>query len=435
MSKSHENWPFANDQDRPAHEVSLCGLTDDAGRPWCPACRRDQAQALGRSVADRGRQSNGSAVARNENGRRQAATPTEEVFNAAELCEIELPDPRWAVGGMLPEGLSLLAGKPKLGKSWLGLNLAIAVACGGSALGQAVEPGDVLYLALEDTKRRLQNRLRKLCERQHTLVPHRLNLATSWPRQDKGGLMAVARWLDANGGARLVIIDTWAKFRPARFGNRNDYDTDYQHAAELKNLADAYNIAILAVHHCRKMEAADALDEVSGTLGLTGAADGVLVMRRARGQHDASLFITGRDVEERELALKWHPEHALWSVLGDAGEYRVSRERQEVLELLAKAGPLGPSEVAGRLGKNAGACKKLLWTMREDGQLQAGVKGKYMIPGNRGNPSNPAGNQSDNPKSDNEKGLTDAVTGAVTTVTEVTDGREAKPADEDSEVL
>jgi hypothetical protein len=339
------------------------------------------------------------------NGQRQSdggsreATPAVEIFTAADLHTMELPEPRWAVQGILPDGLSLLAGKPKLGKSWLALNLALAVATGGVALGSVpVERGEVLYLALEDTKRRLKDRIAKLGARQELRAwPATLHLARSWPRQDKGGLFALLEWLAGHPRARLVVLDTWPKFRPFRARGRDSYEEDYQHASEVKTVADKYGLAILALAHCRKLDAADPLDEVSGTLGLTGAADGVAVLKRERGQHDATLFVTGRDVDERQIALRWEPQYALWSILGEAEEYRLSKERKEVIELLDKAGkPLSPKQAADLLGKNANTVKSLLWNMARDGHLVALDDGTYTS-ANCANPTNRANRPSDPP--------------------------------------
>jgi hypothetical protein len=314
-----------------------------------------------------------------------------EIFSAADLAAMELPEPQWAVAGVVPAGLSLLAGKPKLGKSWLALNLALAAATGGVALGSVcVEAGDVLYLALEDTKRRLKDRLGKLAMRQGiTAWPATLHLANTCPRQDKGGLHALAEWLDAHPQARLVVVDTWPRFRPFRTRGRDNYEEDYQHASELKAVADKFGVAIHAIAHCRKLDAADPLDEVSGTLGLTGAADGVAVLKRERGQHDATLFLTGRDMDEREIALRWDAEYALWSILGDAEEYRLSKERKEVVGLLQSAGePLRPMEVADRLGKPRPTIKGLLWRMADAGQIERAGAGKYTS-ANRANRAHP----------------------------------------------
>jgi hypothetical protein len=313
-----------------------------------------------------------------------------QIFTAEDLAKMELPEPKWAVEGIVPAGLSLLAGKPKLGKSWLALLLALAVAMGGVALGSVpVELGDVLYLALEDTRRRLKDRLAKLAAQQGIAKwPATLHLASACPRQDKGGLYALAEWLDAHPQARLVVVDTWPRFRPFRTRGRDSYEEDYQHASELKAVADKYGVAIHAIAHCRKLDATDPLDEVSGTLGLTGAADGVAVLKRERGQHDATLFLTGRDMDEREIALRWDAQYALWSILGDAEEYRLSNERKEIIELLERAGePLSPMEAADRLEKPRATVKGMLWRMAEAGQIERSGAGKYTS-ANRANRAN-----------------------------------------------
>jgi hypothetical protein len=297
----------------------------------------------------------------------------ESLFNvvkANELIKMELAPAKWAVKEIIPEGLTAFAGKPKLGKSWLALNVGVDVTSGGYTLGKVkVEPGDVLYLALEDNKRRMQKRLRTHLGTKK--VPERLNFAFEWPRQDKGGLHKIAEWLEAHPDARLVIIDTWQRFRSSRIRGRDCYEEDYAHASEVKALADKYGVAILLLHHCRKMAAEDPVDSVSGTLGFTGAADAVLVMRRERGKHDATLFVTGRDIEEEcELAMQFEKCTAKWKIIGEAAKYRMSQERAAVIELLNQAGkPLKPSEAAPLLGKDVSATKKLLWTMKGDDQL------------------------------------------------------------------
>src|SRR5215216_6264751 len=126
-----------------------------------------------------------------------------KTLTAAELLGLELPPIRWSVPGLVPEGVTLLAGKPKLGKSWMALGIGIAVSTGGVALGtRSVEQGDVLYMALEDNYRRLHKRLKKLFTGE---VPERLHIATEWPRMDEGGSAALKRWLEAHPGARLIV--------------------------------------------------------------------------------------------------------------------------------------------------------------------------------------------------------------------------------------
>jgi len=148
------------------------------------------------------------------------------LINAAKLLEEELPPVRWAVPDLVPEGVTLLAGKPKTGKSWLALGLCIATASGGLALGaKRVEEGSTLYLALEDNKPRLQRRLRKLGAEGHRV--RGLGMATRWPRIGKGCEEALEEWLAYSPDARLVVIDTLAKIRPPASGN-NSYAEDYR---------------------------------------------------------------------------------------------------------------------------------------------------------------------------------------------------------------
>jgi hypothetical protein len=313
------------------------------------------------------------------NGQTTNEAAAARACTAVNLLAEDLPEPRWAIDGILPEGLTLLAGKPKLGKSWLCLGVALAVASGDRALGKLrVEPGDVLYLALEDTRRRLKSRLEKLLGT--SAPPPGLYLATAWERMDRGGGAALVEWLDEHKGCKLVVIDTWAKFRPVKIHGGNDYEQDYTDAAQLKAVADGrQGLAIFSTAHCRKMPSNDPLEEVSGTMGFTGAADGVLVMRRERGQHDAALFVTGRDIDEAELALTWDKTACTWSLAGDAAEYRLSKDRAAVLALLKTYGrPIKPTEAAPLLGKNLTAVQRLLWTMARDDQLKA-ADGAYML--------------------------------------------------------
>ena len=133
-------------------------------------------------------------------------------WTADELMAMEFPPPRWAVPGFLAEGVNLLAGPPKVGKSWLSLGLALSVAAGADALGSIpVEAGPVLYLALEDTPRRLQSRMRKILDGRR--APHGLTLATTCPPLPEGGAAAIGGWLTRNPAARMVVVDVFAKVR------------------------------------------------------------------------------------------------------------------------------------------------------------------------------------------------------------------------------
>lgn len=237
-------------------------------------------------------------------------------FTADELMETDFPEPRWAVPGLIAEGLTLLAGAPKLGKSWLVLGLGLSTAGGTPALGkiESVE-GDVLYCALEDTPRRLKSRLVKMLR--GAARPERLTIATRLPQMPEA-VTWVGEWLDEHPDARLVIVDVLGKIRPPDGPTSNAYERDYAVIGQLKRLADAHSVAVVVVTHTRKMGAEDAFDTVSGSTGLTGAADTTLVLRRGRGEASAVLHVTGRDVEESEYALTFDSLTGAWTLDGNA---------------------------------------------------------------------------------------------------------------------
>jgi hypothetical protein len=310
-----------------------------------------------------------------EDYRRKEATRP-KTMTAAELMGLDLPPAKWAVPGVLPEGVTILAGKPKMGKSWLGLGTSISVASGGAALGKIpVERGGALYLALEDNNRRLQKRLRKVLDGR--AAPEGLELCTEWPQLDQGGLEALRQYASEHPQLRLIVIDTLKKIRPRESGSRGVYDLDYEALEPLLPLAAEFSVAILVIHHLRKMEAGDPLDMVSGSTGLTGGVDGAIVLKRDRGKQDATLVIDGRDIEEpTELALRWEADIASWSLMGDAEEYRQSEERRRIIELLEHVNEhMSPKDIAEALDKNRSTTRVLLANMKQDGQVEATPNG------------------------------------------------------------
>lgn len=306
-----------------------------------------------------------------------AADPDE--FEAVDLINERLAEPRWAVPGILPEGVALLAGKSKLGKSWLALDVALAIAEGGMAWNAvAVEQGDVYYLALEDSKRRLQDRLRTL---RLGNVPRGLTLRIKSPRADEGGIDKILDWLNRHPRARLVIIDVLGKFRPKEANARRLYDLDYEAIGPIAEVARQRGVCILVICHCNKLNPDDPVDSVSGTTGLVGAADAICILRRERGKADASLFVVGRDVEEQDLAFKNTLEkpnrRSAWELLpGDASLFRMSEQRRELVDALHAVPGMAPAEIAAALGKPVGNVRNLLFHMVRDGEIRL-REGRY----------------------------------------------------------
>ncbi len=310
-------------------------------------------------------------------------------ITAAELMNMEFEPTRWVVPDVLPEGLSLLVGKPKKGKSWMALGICEAVAVGGVAFGvKHVDQGDTLYLALEDNRKRLQKRLKKVLDDRP--APERMHLHVEWPRLDEGGAEQLDGWLAEHPEARLVVIDTLAKIRKPASG-ANVYAEDYAALELLLPLAAKHGVAIVVVHHLRKMAASDPMDEISSSTGLTAGVDGFLILRRTPGSKGPTLYVDGRDIEEpTEYALHWNLNTATWTIEGEAEEVHVSQERADILLVLNRNGaPMTPKEVTDAMpNAKYNNVKYLMWTMLGDGQLLKNSKGAY-YPANPTNPTNP----------------------------------------------
>lgn len=304
--------------------------------------------------------------------------PVLKAITAAALEEKEFPDLLWVVSGLLTEGLTILAGRPKKGKSWMALGLSVAVASGGVALGKIpVEKGDVLYLALEDNERRLKSRLSRI-KAEGSRLPAHLHMVTDFPPLQMGGMQALMDWLDKHPKTRMVVIDTLGRILPPGKGNSNQFVDDYQFMGKLQKLAIDRGIAFLIIHHIRKQGAEYAVDRVAGTTGLTGAADSVWVLDTGKPPASAILHVTGRDIEAQEIALKF--DMGFWSIMGEAKEVLISEERREIISLLDQNGPLTPKEIAETLGRNINALYFLLSVMKRDGQLiQEEGRGHYLV--------------------------------------------------------
>jgi AAA domain len=297
------------------------------------------------------------------------------MMSALQLQRTEFPPVSWLLRDMIPEGLTLLAGKPKLGKSWLALQLGYGVATGREVLGRSVDPGRVLYAALEDNPRRLKSRLQKSTP-PFSEWPETLSFVTEWPRLDDGGLDRFQAWLSRTPDARLLIVDTLATVRPS--GNSKDslYQTDYAALRGLHRLASDSGLSIIAVHHLRKADADDPFDTVSGSTGLTGAADTTLILTKTAD--GVVLYGRGRDLPEFETALGFDVGSCLWTDLGRPCDVFGSETRQAIRAAL-KAGKQSPREIADHGALDYDLCAKTLQRMAEGGEIEKGGRGRYRL--------------------------------------------------------
>lgn len=297
----------------------------------------------------------------------------------SELQAKEFPPIRWIAEGYLPEGLTMLAGKPKMGKSWLMLVCGLAVAYGGKFLNSIdVEKGEVLYLDLDGNERRLRSRIDKIM--QGEAFPDGFYYCNTHERGLKG-VQRLDKWLSGHGDARLIIIDTFVKFRERSTAKSQDtYEKDTHDLYSLQQLAEKHHIGIVCIHHQRKMGSDDLFDTVLGSIGMTGGVDTVAIMKRDRTRSDAVLTIDGKDMENPvESAIEFDRTLGIWKLLGKAEDYRQSIQRQEILDILAKSKePLSPKQIAGILQKNHNTTRWLLSQLFRD-QKVGNISGKYFI--------------------------------------------------------
>lgn len=288
---------------------------------------------------------------------------------------------RIVVPGLICEGATILAGKPKVGKSWMLLDICLAVAGNRFVLGE-IKPvqGDVLYLALEDNERRLHWRIKKIV--QNGDWPPRLALHTQWRRVDQGGLEDIDAWIKSVKEPRLISIDTLARIRPAGLSREQAYTGDYRAMEGLQGLAARHQVGLVVSHHLRKAPSEDdPLDEISGTLGLTASADAAVVLKRHSGM--VKIYVRGRDIEEGEFAAEFNKDTCRWRIVGTADDVFRSQERQVILTALKDAGrPMSvPELMAVTERHDRHALYNLLYKMAKAGEITQPSRGQWALSG------------------------------------------------------
>ena len=298
---------------------------------------------------------------------------------ANDLLLKDWPEPPWLVPGILPVGLCYLAGKPKVGKSWLGLQLAQAVCTGGNFLGVGVEPAPVLYLALEDSPRRLQQRMKAQMWQPGKGVAEFIGArgARNIGPLNKGG---TARLIEAIRivGYRLVVVDTLSRLFT---GDQNDVSQVTAALGPLQQEAINLGAAVLVLDHHNKMGGAnpyggkeeDNYDPVLNILGSTAKAaicDCIWGLYRQNGKPGATLAITGRDVDERRLVLTHDRVTQCWQSEGDSDMVKVTKSRSEILSAVADMKRATCTELASATGRDRGNVHRQLQELIAGGLLE-----------------------------------------------------------------
>jgi RecA-family ATPase len=298
-------------------------------------------------------------------------------LTAEEIVAANYQDIEFVVPKLIPVGLSVFTGKAKTGKSIAALDIAMSVAMGGRVFNCIDVPQqETLYLALEDSNQRLKTRIIKIL--QNYPATKFFHSALSWPRMDKGFLATLESWVQIHPHVKLVFIDTFAKIRAFKRTGSSLYEKDYLEIAALKEFADKHSLAMVLIHHLRKGSAQDMLDLISGSVGLTAAADTILILTRERGEGAANLYATGRDIEERNFTLKLNPANLGWEITDAAVENAISQEKLEILELIKQsAEPLKLGQIAETLQKKKPVTHKHLASLINEGLVQQPAYGLY----------------------------------------------------------
>lgn len=275
-----------------------------------------------------------------------------------EILVAEYDSPTFIVPGLIPVGLSILAAKPKSGKSLMAIDLGNCLANGSRFLGKFELPErEVLYFALEDTELRIQNRLKKLSD--DPSGTGKLHCAIHCGRLDQGFLSDLENWLTQKPATGLVIIDTFNKVRRLKRRGTTPYEKDYNEINELKRFADDHKIALLVIHHLRKSEGRDITDMIAGSTGITAAADGIMILQKERGSNQATFSVAGRDIPDFEVDLVLNQESLYWEISTPTDE--LTKERAEVLAVLKNENrPMKLGEIAAAVEKKNNNVHKLL---------------------------------------------------------------------------
>lgn len=309
-------------------------------------------------------------------------------FTAKELFIMDLPEIQWTVDGVISPGLTLFAGKPKVGKSFFMLNAAIDIALGRNAFASIpVNQGEVLYLALEDTVTTLKDRLHKILGDDIDKCPDKLFCypMSSWPKADQGGLQQLEKWMEDHPDTGLIIIDTFEKFKKRKASPGYDYSMEYQSLIPLQEFAGKHGISVIVVHHTRKTKADSVFDEIGGTTGLTGAADALLVMQRLSNPSDRVLAFRGRHIGEGETAFRF--ENFRFILTDEVNKHELSKSRQIIIEFFEEAGrEVQRKEIVDAVGDKVGkGIDVLLQKLVESGNIERPEYGKYALKGYKSN--------------------------------------------------
>lgn len=248
-------------------------------------------------------------------------------ISAKELQNKKIPPIEYYINNLLPQGLNLICSVPKLGKSWFALQLCLSIAQGKKFLRFDTKQSSCLYLALEDSENRLQNRCNKLLNGLE--APSNLHFNIYNKNLDTGLIEELTKVISNNPNIKVIVIDTLQKIR-GTVKSSNVYANDYKELSQIKSFADKNNLCILLIHHLRKnLNDNDVFERVSGTNGIMGTADTTIILsKKNRDDAETILSVVGRDVELNDYVIKFNKNTCKWEMLNTVDNFTKSIEKQ-----------------------------------------------------------------------------------------------------------
>ena len=252
-----------------------------------------------------------------------------DIIDGETLADMDLQSSQFCVDTLLPQGITILGGSPKVGKSWLVMNLCVRVANGEPIWNLPTHRGTTLYLCLEDPLYRVQERLNRVTAD----PPANAFFTTASDKLGDGLCEQIRNFVVEHPDTKLIAVDTFQIVRES--STDASYASDYEEVRKLKQLADDLKISLLLVHHLRKQGDSDPLNKISGTTGISGAVDAVFVLDKdKRSGSSAKLICTGREIEDRELELQLSKETCTWELIADSVENPEIILPKEILSLI-----------------------------------------------------------------------------------------------------
>lgn len=294
-------------------------------------------------------------------------------WTQAELYQADFPDPEWLIPDLLPVGLTWVAGRPKIGKSFMALQIACAIGTGGKFLDRDVRAGKVLFIAYEDPGRRLRKRSRDMGIPDNAQITYDI----SWPTFQDGGLHKLRAAIEGEG-YNLVVIDTFS--RAAGMANQRDQAEMATMVGGLQNLVNRTGTTIQVLDHHRKQSAfaADPIDDVMEATAKSAVPDTIWGLYSERGKQGATLKVVGRDVEWLELAIQWDVRTCCWQLVGEAGKVQEETMKGQILGVIEDLELLGvlptTTRIADHVGKSTGYVSHTLADMLNQGLIVKGSR-------------------------------------------------------------